>query len=114
MEEPTIEVIDQDETGSTRMKNAVATLVLGIISIVTCFCYGIIGLIIGIIALAISRSEWAAYKANPARFHKGDASNMKAGRICATIGLCLGAAYLLFIIIYFIVVVISKSSKSEC
>ena len=37
--------------GQQQLPNATAVLVLGIISIVGCFCYGIIGLILGIIAL---------------------------------------------------------------
>jgi hypothetical protein len=104
MQENNDVIIDQEQSGSSRMKNSVAVLVLGIISIVTCFCYGVVGLIIGIVALSISKSEWAMYKANPGQFHKGDVSNMKAGRVCGTIGVCLGGLYLLFLLIYFIAV----------
>lgn len=99
MEEYNEVIIDQDQSSSSRMKNSIAVLVLGILSIVTCFCYGIIGVILGIIALSLSRAEWSAHKANPERFRDGDVSNMRAGRICATIGVCLGGLYSLILIV---------------
>jgi hypothetical protein len=99
MEENYNAVIDGDESGSSRMKNSIAVLVLGILSLVTCFCYGIFGVILGIIALAISRAEWTTHKANPGQFQNGDVSNMRAGRICCTIGICLGGLYLLIIVV---------------
>ena len=37
-----------------QLPNSTAVLVLGIISIPTCFCYGIVGMICGIIALVMN------------------------------------------------------------
>lgn len=84
------------------LKNATATLVLGIISIATCWCYGVIGITLGIIAMAISNKPWQEYKQNPSMYTDGQ--NMRAGRICALIGLILSGLYILFIIGYLIVV----------
>jgi M penetrans paralogue family 26 len=81
------------------LPNATATLVLGICSIVTCFCYGIPGLACGIIALVISKKSVELYKEDPDRW--SDWPNLNAGRICAIIGIILGALYLIFIIVYF-------------
>lgn len=98
------EIIIDDNNEGKRLNNAVATLVLGIIAIPACFCYGIIAIILGIVTLAISNKEWKAYKRNPGAYKTADANNMKAGRICGIIGLCLGGLYFLFIIGYLLIV----------
>ena len=77
-----------------RLPNANATLTLGIISIVGCFLYGIPGLICGIIAMAIHRSDKKLYNSDPARF-QDSYKNAKAGFVCAIIGTSLSAAYVL-------------------
>jgi hypothetical protein len=80
--------------------NSTAVLVLGIISIATCWCYGIIGLILSIIALVLSGSGKKAYLENPGKYTPGSYSNLKAGRICAIIGLSVSALYIIFVIFY--------------
>jgi uncharacterized membrane protein len=86
--------------GQQQLPNATAVLVLGIISIVGCFCYGIIGLILGIIAIVLSSKADRIYQANPALYAEASYKNMKAGRVCAIIGTCLSALYFVIIIIY--------------
>jgi len=103
MEENNDVIIDQEQFGSARMKNSVAVLVLGIISIVACFCYGLPGLILGIVALAISKSEWAQYRGDPGKFKTGDVSNMRAGRVCAIIGVCLSSLSFIYVIVMFLI-----------
>ena len=75
------------------LPNSVATLVLGIISIVSCWCYGVPGLICGIIALAISARPVKLYRESPQEYSGYD--QMKAGRIMAIIGIILGGLWLL-------------------
>ncbi len=86
--------------GQQQLPNATAVLVLGIISIVGCFCYGIIGLVLGIIAIVLSSKADKMYLANPAIYSEASYKNMKAGRICAIVGTCLSALYFVIIIIY--------------
>jgi len=81
------------------LPNATPVLVLGIIAIVGCFCYGIVGLICGIIALVLAKKDMALYNANPAAYTPGSFSNLKAGRVCAIIGLSLAILYICVIII---------------
>ncbi len=81
-----------------KLPNATATLVLGILSIVTCCCGGIPGIILGIIALAISSKDVQMYKQSPESFT--DYGNLKAGRIMAIIGLSLSFINIIFSIIY--------------
>lgn len=83
----------------SNLPNATAVLVLGIISIVGCFCYGLIGLICGIIALVLAKKDLALYRANSARFTTGSYNNLQAGRICAIIGTTLSAISLAMVFI---------------
>ncbi|MEJ5994654.1 CCC motif membrane protein [Pedobacter sp. Du54] len=78
------------------LPNATAVLVLGILSIVTCCCYGIIGLILGIVALILSKKDRALYAANMTFYTESSFKNLNAGRVCAIIGLILNIIYLLF------------------
>lgn len=80
--------------------NSTTILVLGILSIVFCWCYGIIGLTLGIISLALSGKAKEIYMQNPATYTTTSFNNLKAGKICAIIGVCLSGLYILFIIIY--------------
>lgn len=83
------------------LPNATAVLVLGIVSIVGCMCYGVPGLICGIIALVLGNKDMARYRAAPGQYTAGSYSNLKAGRICAIIGLSLSALYVIMMIIMF-------------
>jgi len=80
------------------LPNATAVLVLGILSLVGCFCYGVLGLICAIIALVLASKDMRMYMANPSSFTPGSYSNLRAGRVCAIIGLCISIAYFLFVL----------------
>jgi len=84
------------------LPNSTAILVLGIISIALCWCYGVIGVTLGIIALVLSGKSMALYKANSEAYSVGSYNNAKAGKICAIIGLCLSGLVLIWIVVYFI------------
>ncbi|MDR0681015.1 MAG: hypothetical protein LBG15_04070 [Dysgonamonadaceae bacterium] len=77
--------------------NATAILVLGIISIVGCCCYGV-GVIFAIIALVLESNASKQYNEEPARYLQSSYKNMNAGKICAIIGLVLS----ILTVIYFI------------
>jgi len=48
-----------------QLPNATLILIFGILSIITCCCYGVIGLILGIVALVLANKATAVYAANP-------------------------------------------------
>ncbi|MDA1009830.1 MAG: CCC motif membrane protein [Bacteroidetes bacterium] len=75
-----------------KLPNATATLILGIISIIGSCCWGM-GLISAIIALIISKKGKQLLRENPNEY--SNAGNLKAGRICAIVGLCISALYLI-------------------
>ena len=70
-----------------KLPNATAVLVLGIVSIVGCCCYGIPGLITGIIAIVLYNKDKKLYDVNPGLY--SDYGNLNAGRILAIIGIVL-------------------------
>lgn len=81
-----------------QLPNATAVLVLGILSIITCCCYGV-GAILGGVALYLSKKDMNLYKENPQSF--SNYGNLKTGRILSIIGIVLSAIYLVFIIIFY-------------
>ncbi|HRG01888.1 MAG TPA: CCC motif membrane protein [Bacteroidia bacterium] len=92
-----------NQFGQMPVPNSTAVLVLGILSIVFCFCYGLIGLTLGIIALVLASKGNTIYQANPSAYSLSSFNNMKAGKICGIIGVSLSALYLVFIIIYILI-----------
>ncbi|MBI3509913.1 MAG: hypothetical protein HY064_04565 [Bacteroidetes bacterium] len=77
------------------LPNASAVLVLGIISILGAFCYGVVGVALGITSLVMGNKAKNVYEMNPGVYSENSYSNVKAGRICAIIGLSIGALILI-------------------
>ncbi len=84
------------------LPNATAALVLGIISIVGAFCYGIVGVICGIIGLVLANKDRKLYQSNPELYAASSYSTSNSGRVCSLIGLILGSVFLLIMILYFV------------
>ena len=103
--------IFNQQFGQQPLPNSTGVLVLGIISIVGCFCYGILGVILGIIALALSAKSKSLYTANPSLYTESSYKNMKGGRVCALIGLILSSLYLIFWIVFFAILGAGISSN---
>lgn len=78
-----------------KLPNSTLILVFGIISIVTCCCYGL-GLIFGIIAVVLAKKATALYVENPEQYT--GYSNVKTGRLLSIIGIILSAIYLIYVI----------------
>ncbi|HET8753810.1 MAG TPA: CCC motif membrane protein [Salinimicrobium sp.] len=79
------------------LPNSTLILILGILSLITCCCYGIIGLILGIITLVLAKSATREYMANP-ELYTGY-GNVKTGKVLAIIGIVLGLLYIIVIIL---------------
>ncbi len=81
------------------LPNATLALVMGILSIVGCCCYGVPGVIFGIVAIIISLKAEKLYKQDPESY--SGYGNVKAGKIMGIIGLILSvlfAAYMAWFI----------------
>ena len=80
-------------------------LVLGILAIIGSFCYGVVGLILGIIAVAIAGRPERLYRQNPTRYSQSSYSNLKAGKVCGIIGICISGLFVLGLFAFFLVAV---------
>ena len=80
-----------------KLPNSTLILVFGIVSIVTCCCYGIIGLIFGIVAIVMAKKATALYLESPEQYT--GYSNVKTGKILAYIGVALSAIYVILHIV---------------
>jgi uncharacterized protein YneF (UPF0154 family) len=81
------------------LPNATAVLVLGILSIPACCCYGI-GMVPAIIALFLARSASKQYLAEPEKYTESSYKNLTTGNICAWIGLIISIVYAILCIVY--------------
>lgn len=89
------------ETDRQQLPNSTLILVFGILSIVGCCCWGIVGLIFGIVALVMSKKAIELYNADP-HIYTGY-QNVKTGRILAIIGIVLSSLALISNIIFLVI-----------
>lgn len=83
-----------------QLPNATLVLVLGILSIIFSCCYGVIGLVMGIIALVQGNKDEKLYLLNPGVYTLQSYKNMKAGKVCGIIGIVLaGLVILLYVVV---------------
>ncbi len=75
------------------LPNANSVLAMGIISIASCWCWGLIGIVLGIIALVLYGRDIQLYTAEPERYTQTSLANLNAGRVCAIIGLVLSVVF---------------------
>ena len=80
-----------------KLPNSTLILVLGILSIPMCCCYGFVGLILGIIAIVLANKAAKIYAENPEGYT--GYQNVKTGKILGIIGIILGVLYMIFIIV---------------
>lgn len=81
----------------SNLPNATTVLVLGILSILGCCCYGVIGIVCGTIGLVLAKKDMALYNQNPTAYN--NYSNLNTGRILCIIGLILSVLTLIINIV---------------
>ncbi|MDJ1472049.1 CCC motif membrane protein [Cytophagaceae bacterium YF14B1] len=96
----------QQESGfeQRQLPNTLVVQVLGVISIFVFWYYGIWGLISGIVALMLAKQDLVRYYNDPDNYSFSSYKNLKAGRICAIVGIALSALVSLLTIALFIAV----------
>lgn len=87
------------QVSKVSLPNSSAVLVLGILSIVLCWCHGIIGMIMAVVALVLANRDLALFHSNPNTYTSNSYNNVKTGRTVAIIGLVLAALFLFIVII---------------
>lgn len=80
------------------LPNSTLILIFGILSLLSCCCYGLPGLIFGIVALVMAKKAKETYLQNPELY--SGYGNVKTGRILAIIGIVLSVLYILAIVVY--------------
>lgn len=84
------------------LPNSTLILVMGILSIVGCCCYGLPGLIFGIVAIVLGQKSTNIYKMEPEKYTGFE--NVKAGKVMGIIGVVLSilaTCFILWIIVTF-------------
>ena len=81
------------------LPNATAVLVLGILSLVFCSSFGFVGLVLGILAVAIASGPGRAILEHPEENTEASYKNLSAGRVCGIIGSCVALAVVAFVIL---------------
>lgn len=91
------------------LPNATAVLVLGICSIV--FGCQVIGFVLGLIGLSLSKKDKVLYDANPEAY--SGYGNLNAGRVMSIIGIVMGSFAILALLIWLIAFGAALSIFSE-
>lgn len=78
------------------LPNSTGIIILGVLSIVTFCCYGVIGLILGIVGLVLAKNAKKTYLLAPEEYN--GYSNVSTGRILCIIGLVLNVLVIVLII----------------
>mgnify|MGYP000716491616 FL=1 len=79
-----------------KLPNSTTSLVLGICSIVTCCCYGIIGLPLGIGAFITGKKAIALNNENPGEYE--GVGNANTGKILGIIGIILNLVFVAYLV----------------
>ncbi len=76
-----------------KLPNTTLIIVLSIASIVLCWCYGVLGIILSVIALILANNSSKLFNANPEMYT--DYGAIKTGKVLAIIGLVLNILVIL-------------------
>lgn len=78
-----------------KLPNATAVIILGVLSIISCCCYGVVSMLLGGIGIYLAKKDAATYNENPELY--SNYNNIKTGKILCIIGIVLGLLYLAFL-----------------
>lgn len=81
---------------NNKLPNANIVLILGILSVITCICYGIFGILFGVIALVLARKDMNLDRSNDIVYTNYQTVNI--GRVLAIIGIVLGILFIIILI----------------
>lgn len=84
---------------------AVASLVLGIVSIVMCMAYGVFSIICGPLAIYFAGRARRAIQAG--RADPNSQGMATAGRVCGIVGTCLGSIGMLVLLFYLVAMILA-------
>ncbi|MCF6348700.1 MAG: DUF4190 domain-containing protein [Flavobacteriaceae bacterium] len=79
-----------------KLPNSTLVLVMGILSIVGCCCYGAPGIVFGIIALIMAKKATNLYNEAPENYE--GYGNVKTGKIMGLIGLIFSILFIAYLV----------------
>lgn len=79
-----------------QLPNATLVLVMGILSIIGCCCYGLPGVAFGVIAIVLAKKATIVYKEAPENY--SGFGNVQAGKIMGIIGIVLSVLFIIYLI----------------
>jgi hypothetical protein len=88
--------------GHLPVPNSTEVLVLGILSIVFCWCYGLVSVILSIVTLVMASEGEKKYRQNPQMYSLSSYKNLKSGKVCAIVGICLAVVSILVVVIWLV------------
>lgn len=92
---------DYNSTFQQNLPNSKTVLVLGILSIIfSSWYFAILGALLSILALVMANRDMTIYYSDTSKYTLSSLNNLKAGRVCAMIGLSVAILFfILFILI---------------
>jgi magnesium-transporting ATPase (P-type) len=85
------------------LPNSKTVLVLGILSIIfSSWYFSIAGIVLSILALVMANRDLSLYYSNKSQYTLSSFNNLKAGRVCAIIGLAVAILFFIFFILILI------------
>lgn len=91
---------DYNNVFRQNLPNSRTVLVLGVLSIVFSIWYfSIAGVVLSIFALVLANRDLSLYYSNQTHYTLSSFNNLKAGRVCAIIGLAVAILFFVFFIL---------------
>jgi hypothetical protein len=91
---------DYNSVFHQNLPNSRTVLVLGVLSIVfSSWYFFIVGITLSILALVLANRDLSLYYSNKTQYTLNSYNNLKAGRVCAIIGLAVGILFFIFFIL---------------
>jgi hypothetical protein len=91
---------DYNNAFRQNLPNSKTVLVLGLLSIVFSIWYfSIVGVVLSILALVLANRDLSLYYSNQSLYTLSSFNNLKAGRVCAIIGLAVAIVFFIFLIL---------------
>lgn len=81
---------------NSKLPYATAVLVLGISSVALCCCYGIPGILTGVVALFLYRRDKKVYDKNKLQYSNFE--SLKTGKTLSIIGISMSSVYVIYLL----------------
>lgn len=94
---------DYNNVFRQNLPNSRTVLILGVLSIIFSIWYfSIAGVVLSIFALVLANRDLSLYYSNKSQYTLSSFNNLKAGRVCAIIGLTVAILFFIFFILILI------------